>query len=551
MHYRQVFFKTRILVMRSYLSRRPAILISVVFICFLMAVACMSHHFRSNYKSANRLLYENAYMENPPFLKAHLNSGDVCIFEDNWEVDKKLDVVEGHGTRYDFNRKKVYQGDIAVPFDSVAIFETNKNPGEMESNRIRALSIMATLDAAMGVFCLANPKACFGSCPTFYIEEDRTVHAADAEGFSSAILPSLEYADIDALNIQCCPGDTFSVVMKNEALETHCVKQLKLLACTIGDGCRVYQSPDNEFYLCEGQIPVKKAIGPEGNATSQLLQSDKKERISLADKDDLSTREEIFLEFQGVEGSGDLGLVIGFRQTLMTTYLIYSAMGYMGERVGDIFADIERAQQAKGEFFSGLKRALGDIDVYMWNEQNGMWELQGGFYETGPIAVNHQILPLVKENRGSQVRVKVVLNKGLWRLDYMALTHMIKKIEPMEVEPDSIVIHGKPDSLKLDRLHAPNRYLVSLPGNRYRLCFTLPETRNDCELFLYSKGYYLEWMRESWLKDKNLIKLRQMHKNTEKYLEKEAEFYKDYEKTMEKVFWNTRLDTKNFPSYEK
>jgi hypothetical protein len=128
---------------------------------------------------------------------------------------------------------------------------------------------------------------------------------------------------------------------------------------------------------------------------------------------------------------------------------------------------------------------------------------------------------------------------------------MIKKIEPLQVEPDSIVTYGKSDSLKLDQLHAPNRYLVSLPGNRYRVCFTLPETRNDFELFLYSKGYYLEWMRESWLKDKNLFKLRQMHKSTEKYLEKEAEFYKDYEKTMEKVFWNTRLDTKNFQSHEK
>jgi hypothetical protein len=57
-------------------------------------------------------------------------------------------------------------------------------------------------------------------------------------------------------------------------------------------------------------------------------------------------------------------------------------------------------------------------------------------------------------------------------------------------------------------------------------------------------------MREHWIKDKDLMKLRQMVDNSKKYLREEAEGFKQYEASMEQEFWNSRIDTKTFSYYE-
>ena len=97
-----------------------------------------------------------------------------------------------------------------------------------------------------------------------------------------------------------------------------------------------------------------------------------------------------------------------------------------------------------------------------------------------------------------------------------------------------------------------DKYLCSLPGDIWKMNFKIPEGEqgNDYAFFVVSKGYYLEWMREHWIKDKDLLKLRQMVDNPEMYLRQEAKNYKQYEKTMEQEFWNSKIDTKIFSFYE-
>lgn len=209
--------------------------------------SCASYQFRSNYKDANSLIHETQNLKTKPFLKAHLKNGDICILKDSWKVDTTINTVSGNGSKYDFNRKNVFEGAISIPIDSVAIFETNTKLKNPEGERIATLSVLAGLDVAVGIICITNPKACFGSCPTFYINENDDFHYADAEGFSNAISPSMEYFDIDALNNKPLSKNSFSMTMKNEALETHCVKDVKLFACPRKLGERIYQSPTNDF----------------------------------------------------------------------------------------------------------------------------------------------------------------------------------------------------------------------------------------------------------------------------------------------------------------
>jgi hypothetical protein len=513
--------------------------------------SCKTHYFRSNYKEANKLLHESNNLKTKPFLKAHLKNGHVCILEEKWEIDTTTNVVSGWGKDYDFNRKLVFHGNINIHIDSVAIFETNKKLINPEEGRITALTILALFDISIGVACITAPKACFGSCPTFYINENDDFHYSDAEGFSNAISPSLEYFDIDAINQKFIADQAFSITMKNEALETHCVKDVALMAYPLDSGKRVYQSPKNNFFLCENEYRISEAKTLEGDVTALLGNNDRQEWFSLADDNNLSSKEEIFLTFENVKSLHDLGLILNFRQSLMTTYFIYSAIGYMGDEVSDIFAKIETRGDTYEKIDDGLKKELGNIDIYMWNAQENQWVLQGGFYETGPIAINRQIIPL--ENLGGdtpQVQIKIVLNKGLWRIDYVALTNILEEVTPIKLVPSSVIKKGVPDGIAISELNNPDKYLISMPGDAYQISFTLPYENTNYELFLYSKGYYLEWMRESWIADKNLWKLKQLFDNPKKYLRNEARNYKQYEAEMEQIFWNSKIDTNTFSLHE-
>ncbi len=270
----------------------------------------------------------------------------------------------------------------------------------------------------------------------------------------------------------------------------------------------------------------------------------------MADKVNLSSKEEVFLNFEQVNSEQQLGLVLNFRQTLMTTYFIYSAMGYMGDEVGDIFAQIENNPETKEKLKGGIKKELGNIDVYLWDEPNKAWVLQSGFYETGPIAINRQLIPLNSVGSGSSVKLKLVLNKGLWRIDYAALTNIKGLVSPKELVPTSILNKGKEDAVALNDLNNPNKYLISMPGSEYKFNFNLPVANAEYELFLQSQGYYLEWMREHWIKDKDLSKLRQMVAFPKNYLREEAAYYKQYETSMEREFWGSKIDTKTFSYHE-
>jgi hypothetical protein len=537
--------------MNNIIRKKITLILKVLATGLLILQACKSYdNFRNNYDNSSQLLNDTRNLPKKPYLKAHLKNGDVCILKNSWEIDSTQTLLTGKGVLYDLNRAKKLEGNLSIFIDSVAIFETNTKLDSTETGRIAALAILAGLDVILGIICVTVPKACFGSCPTFYLNEKDDIHYADAEGFSNAILPSLEYHDIDALSNQPVTGRNFSITMKNEALETHCIKNLRLLVYPREKGQRVYQSPVDNFYLCENSYKVRQAYGPEGDITNLVDFIDRQERFSYADRHNLSSREEVYLDFVNVEKKDDLGLIINFRQSLMTTYLIYNAMGYMGKKVGEIYAKIETDDQIKKKLNNGIKKELGDIDIYSWNEQTGHWDFKGGFYETGPIALNCQILPLENVGTGSDVKLKLILNKGLWRIDYIALTNIKCRVEPVEIFPDAVLNKGKEDVHALEQINNSEKYLISMPGSEYKFQFKLPEESRDYELFLYSKGYYLEWMREHWKKDKNLWRLKLMIEKPQRYLKVEARSYKRYEAMMEQIFWNSKVDTKSFSYHE-
>ncbi len=513
-------------------------------ILLFWAAACgeTGYQFRSFYKDTSSLLYQSASMKNKPFLKAHLISGDVIILTDTWQVDSLGSTVSGTGQRFDFNRRTRFSGAISVPVDSVVLFETNEKLIGSEKSRLTALTVLFTAEAGLGIFCLVNPKACFGSCPTFYLKDAGSVHFSDAEGFSNAIAPSLEYGDTDALRNHVLTDSVLTLTMKNEALETHCLNSVQILAVPLKQGERAYQTSDDRYFLSDRQVPLSAATGPEGDISALISRDDLTERFSPADSSDLNSREELILEFTSTGRMEQAAVHISFRQTLMTTFFIYSAIGYMGDEYGDLMARMERGENLAGQLDNGIKKELGNIDVYSWQAKTGNWQLEGGLYETGPIAFNRQIVPLKNPVDGKS-RIKLVLNKGLWRVNEVSLVSLKGEVFPEVLQVNRVQKNGIESPSSLTDLTPDKKYLVSMPGDSWKLSFPVKKT-GEFELFLRTQGYYLEWMRETWMKEKNMGRLWQLVFTPDGYLEDVAEEYKEYEKTMEATFWNSRISTR-------
>lgn len=513
----------------------------------LMDTGCSNYQFRSSYRSANDLLHDMNKIKEQPFLKAHHASGRVYVLGQDWRFDTLKSMIIGKGILYDFNRKVLSQGVLEFSIDSILIFETNRKIVNPESSRITALSILTGVNLAIGVLCYTNPKVCFGSCPTFYMDGHSNIHQADAEGFSNAIAPSLEYTDIDALNNPQLNGK-FALTMKNEALETHVVRQVNLLAVPRIAGQTILHARNNTFYSNEAMYKPIAVNDGQQTVINKLLQSEGDEWFSLADENNMSSKQELIAEFDVPEGSGKVGLSIHFRQTLMTTYLIYSALQYMGDEVSDVFATIESNPQLRNDLNKGIHGELGEIEVWYWNKATSAWELQGSVYETGPIAINKQVVPFTVMAEG-KTRIKLRLNRGLWRIDQISLASGLKEVQPIELQPSEVYYKGHKDATALAKLTKPEELLLSMPGDEFRMVYHLPDT-SDYALFISSRGYYLQWMRDNWVDMKNMRKLRTMITQPAKYLRAEAKAYKSYEAAMEDAFWNSRIDTKTVNYYE-
>ncbi len=523
----------------KYLILTITILLFIGFIIYSCGKLYIKQDFRQAYRGFNDSIHQNLYDQ--AFFKVHLKNGEVSLLRD-WKLNASKDSILGNGKLFDFNRTEIREGSMAHNIDDIAIIETNQLDAitSTDKDKISTLAILTGANLIIDIACITNPKACFGSCPTFYTERSHSVHDAKAEGFSSAISPALEKLDMDALNTQTSRED-FYLTMKNEAFETHLINEICLTAVPKKRSEFVFQDRMNTFYKARHMVTPKRATINGTSILSQVSKIDDLEFFSFTDKQDLTKKEDIYLDFEGVYGNKQ-GLVINFRQTLLTTFLLYNGISYMGDEVGDYFAKIETNSAVKKRLGNPFK-LLGKIKLYVWNNENESWEFFDELYETGPISKNLIIAPLPKmlSNKG-KLKIKIELTKGLWRIDYLGLSAITEAPFATKIYPSEVTaIKGESDGLA-KVIKDDDKYLVSFPGNEFNFKFNIPKLKNqdEYELFLSSKGYYLEWIRASWLRDKNISKLEKMLSNDDHTWKELAIEYKAVEQQMEQVFWNSK-----------
>lgn len=135
------------------------------------------------------------------------------------------------------------------------------------------------------------------------------------------------------------------------------------------------------------------------------------------------------------------------------------------------------------------------------------------------------------------------MTQGLWRIDFAGISEVIQAVEPIEILPHKASLNGKtePDILK-NLAHDDQLREASFPGYVYQLHFEIPQGAEDYELFLYSSGYYLEWMRESWNESSDILSLKRFVMGDKLIWRKLAKEFKIMEPEMEAHFWNTRVN---------
>jgi hypothetical protein len=440
--------------------------------------------------------------------------------------------VTGTGRLLDPNRRTVAEGAFTVPLDSAVLFETNV---VRTSPAIAVLGVLTGASAGVTAYCATNPKACFGSCPTFYVTDGAT-DLLQAEGFSASIAPSLEATDVDHLYRARPDSRWLDVRMTNEALETHVVRYVNVLAVDRGAYTRVFSDMAGRYWPAASVIPPYMCRSTLGDCLDTVRQFDGIERTSPADSADLAARETVELTFPTLDADR-LAVVIASRQSLLPTFLLYQAFSWLGTTAGRWLATLERGDQRMTDRVASVVRTLGGIEVRVKDRQ-GRWQSLGNVIETGPLGSDVRLVPIPQQ--GDSIRIQLRMAKGAWRIDYVALAGLGDAVTPIKIIPETVYVSGQPNREALAMLLDSSRALTTFPGDEYVLRYRLPAAYSRHELFLESRGYYLEWMRDEWIAEENLPRAAALFFDPARTLRELAPEYKRIEPSMEFTFWNSK-----------
>jgi hypothetical protein len=325
--------------------------------------------------------------------------------------------------------------------------------------------------------------------------------------------------------------------MRNEALETHAVRRVRLLAAPRPAGGRVLAGPGDRLYPARALVGALECRAPEGDCREALALDDGTARVSPADGAFLAARELVELTFPAARGS--CGVVLAARQTLLSTFLFYQTMAYTGRAAGEFLAALERGGPPAGRRALGMARVLGGIDVEV-AEGDSPWRPIGTFDEAGPIAGDQRVLPF-EASGASPLRVRLRLARGHWRLESVALAELGEPVVPSLLEPFAVERDGHPDEEARASLVEGARHVVTYPRDAYRLRFRLPPSDSPLELFLESEGFYYEWMRGEWLAEEDPAMAALALADPAEALRRLAPAYKAQEGRLEQAFWASRF----------
>jgi hypothetical protein len=436
------------------------------------------------------------------YAKAHLVDGSTVVYRGGLVIvrDTVRSAVINAAYRHGLTLADSAPAD-ALPLDSVLAMESFRTSYNGASSF--ALTLLGTAGTISAVSLAAI--AIFGSCPTFYSDSSGTP-VLEAEGFSYSIAPLFEDRDVDRLRAQPSPGGELRLEVRNEALETHYINQLGLLD--------VRHARDEQVVTDNTGRPlaVRRFVAPAtardragrdvqaalGNSGSFAFRTDS-ETIARATPDD--PNDFLDLAFAIPAGLDTVALVFRMRNSLLNTVLLYDemlagpgarALDWLGRELEDIGPAARLGRWYAGHM--GMQVAL--------REGEGLREV-ARIPDTGPIAWK-DVAVLVPVPPGDTLRIRLTFVADQWRIERVQLALDARRAVARPLEPVAILDgDGRADTAALASVRAADeRYLVTSPGQRFEVRFAAGPAPADSArtVFLVSEGYYVEWLRSSWLR---------------------------------------------------
>jgi len=467
--------------------------------------------------------------------KAHLKDGSVALFDKGFTLTNGA--LVGEGQQYDLTRSQRTL-ITSLPMESVAILEYyDKKLRPLESSLGTAGAVLASLPLL---------KAIFGSCPTVYTLDDGH-HSLEAELFSHSIARRLEGRDLDRLEGGAPQNGEFSLRITNEALETHYINQLSLVAVDHAPGQEVFPTPDRQFAFFGTAAPLTEARSKTGRDVrlavarrdSQWYASDPALITALAKG---KIDDWIDVAVQAPPGARTMTVALRARNTLLTTVLLYDvalrsqgvrALDWMGADLGNPLAAWRLHRWFSENFSIRVERRDGDSthDVARIDP-------------TGPIAW-HQVAQRIPVHAGENVHLRFSFLPDNWVIDWIGVSFDAAEAQRAEeIAPGALScarIGQRANAADLGK--RDKAYLITSPGDHCMVKFAVgpPPGAMQRNYFLRSRGFYIEWLREEWLAESLRNPNGEKFEPNDATIVRTAQRWLSEKPALEAQFFNTRI----------
>lgn len=444
----------------------------------------------------------------PTPLKAHLVDGSTVIFRHGASIGHVA--VEGAGQRFPLMQTAAIGAVSVVPFDSIVGLET------FEGKQLVAQSVVVSL-AASALTAAATVgllKAIFGSCPTVYADTG-TGPVLEAEGFSYAIAPLLEQRDVDPLHVRPDRDGVVRLELRNEALETHYINNIELVAVSHPVGTRVVPDQNDHLVVVDRLRPLDAARDRSGRDVLPALSSPDGQLFSSAAKTVSATRDGDLEDWIDVEARdlppGDsVVVVLRLRNSLLNTVLLYDGMLGGRDAPGWLDANLQRISTAidLSQWYTRTMGMRAVVDGAPRSASGEPWHARLG--DVGPLAFRDVAIVLPRPSRDARtVRVRLRFVADNWRIDYAAVAASMSRPTSEAIALSRVIVPARDstapafnDTAAVAALReADGRYLETMPGQRMTLEFApahTPAGATTTYLIVW-QGWYREWIRGRWL----------------------------------------------------
>jgi hypothetical protein len=430
-------------------------------------------------------------------VKAYLLDGSIVVYPGGISV--AADRIEGEGTRY---RPTLGESERAapIPLDSVIgveAFERTVNPG-------RTLVYSAVATAGSVGLAAAMALAVFGSCPTIYSDSAGT-SVLEAESYSFSIAPLLESRDVDRLRAVADVDGIVRLDIRNEALETHYTDHLELLEVRHRADEIVLPSAGGGLVAVRDPSPATTVRDRSGRDLRDLV-ARADDRAFATDEAVLRVASEggpvedhIDLVLPRPDRRDSVAVLLRMRSSLLTTVLLYEHMlarpgarslDWMARDLGELARLAELGTWYNASF--GLRVSVLEGERYRQVAR---------VHNVGPAAW-HDVAAIVPASGEDSVRIRLSFLADEWRIDRIAVTGDVRRgaarrVPPLRVTDGSGT--ARPDVLEY-LADADGRRLETRPGQRYAVEFAVGRDTARRTYLLGAQGYYIEWVRGSWLR---------------------------------------------------